>query len=82
MQKILLVALLLPICWSNASARPHSEEEGCHVYIVNEVLALKMADRMDECVNDAKKCGVTEFPSFMPTLGEEEEHLRVMISRD
>jgi hypothetical protein len=48
------------------------DTKGCHVYTVDTALAEKMMKRLNECEKNPARCGIVEFPAFIPVMGEEE----------
>ena len=68
MKNVFFAALLILILLFAVNAQIG---EGCHVYIV-DVAAAEKAGRLGTDCKDESKCGVTTFPEFKPTVGEEE----------
>ena len=67
--KKIFIALLFAAIWSvNTNAQ---NGDGCHVYIV-DVAMVEKANKSGANCKDESKCGVTTFPEFKPTVGEEE----------
>lgn len=48
--------------------------EGCHVYVVDTEKAVESLTetQLKECEKNTEKCGVKEFPNFVPNMGEEQ----------
>jgi len=68
---LLFVLLLLPL----SILSQHDTEEGCHVYVVDADKAKELEKftpaQLKECEKNPEKCGVKDFPNFMPNMGEE-----------
>src|SRR5256885_1282740 len=65
--RIISIVLLVTV-----NAFSQHDAKGCHVYTVDTVLAEKMMEHLNECEKTPAKCGIVEFPAFMPVIGEEE----------
>jgi hypothetical protein len=70
--RLLLLLLLLPL----SAFSQHETKEGCHVYVVDtdKVKAIDSFTpaQLKECEKNPEKCGVKDFPNFVPNMGEEE----------
>lgn len=71
-----VIALL--VCSLYATAQ--HDKEGCHVYVVDVAKSKSLASltpaQLKECEKTPEKCGVVEFPEFMPSMEEEELTLK------
>jgi len=67
-----VVVLSIVLLVSSVNSFAQHVAKGCHVYTVDTAAAEKMMERVNECEKIPAKCGVVEFPAFIPVIGEEE----------
>ncbi|HXQ70375.1 MAG TPA: hypothetical protein VN844_07810 [Pyrinomonadaceae bacterium] len=73
MKNIVLASLV--VLFAVAITPAQTRKDVCHVYVVDVELARKAAERFQatgDAPRDAKASGLTTFPQFNPTIGEEE----------
>lgn len=77
MKRILTFLFMVSGTSSGLFAQDNQHKHGCHVYVVDVAFVSKLADRYEDlCLKDRTKCGVTEFPNFIPTFGEEVDTIK------
>ena len=69
---IILFLLMLPAL----SVLSQHDKEGCHVYVVDTEKAMAIESftqaQLKDCEKTPEKCGVKDFPNFVPNMGEEQ----------
>lgn len=74
MMKIIVLTNLI-ILLAVAVTPAQTRKDACHVYVVDVEMARKAAEQFQptgDPQRDAKAAGLTTFPEFYPTIGEEE----------
>lgn len=76
MLRIMMTSLLFLQLLHSTALSQHENKEGCHVYVVDVEKAKAFEDFTDaqlkECQKNPEKCGIRDFPNFIPKMGEEE----------
>ncbi len=72
----ILMSLLFLLLISPLAILSQHDKEGCHVYVV-DTDKIKPIDsltpaQLKECEKNPEKCGIKDFPNFIPKMGEEE----------
>ena len=76
MLQILSSSLFLLFLFPLLVLSQHDAKEGCHAYVVDtdkvKDIETFSQEQLKACEKNPEKCGVKDFPNFVPNMGEEE----------